>query len=248
MHPVQIEFNLGPSCPRPARGSVLTVGGKELPLELVRHPRARRYVLRLTSAGGVRVTVPRGGTETFARQFAERQGKWILRQLDRRPLHPPAPARWAVGTAILFRGELVRLEPLPGPGETGLRFADQEVRRRPPPEDWRTVLEEHLRRLATLELPARVRELAAPHRLAVGSVSVRNQRSRWGSCSRRGTICLNWRLIQTPPLVRDYVILHELSHLREMNHSARFWKGVAALCPEYRQAQAWLKHHRELLG
>ena len=84
--------------------------------------------------------------------------------------------------------------------------------------------------------------------ISVRRVSVRNQRSRWGSCSRRGTISLNWRLIQTPVFVRDYVILHELAHLRQMNHSARFWREVARLCPDFQIAEAWLKRHSKDFG
>ena len=74
-------------------------------------------------------------------------------------------------------------------------------------------------------------------------MTVRNQRSRWGSCSRRGTISLNWRLVQTPDLVRDYIIHHELMHLREMNHSARFWARVEEVCPGWREAERWLKRN-----
>jgi predicted metal-dependent hydrolase len=86
-------------------------------------------------------------------------------------------------------------------------------------------------------------ELAALHGIEVGRVSVRNQRSRWGSCSRRGTISLNWRLIQTPERVRDYIILHELAHRRHMNHSPRFWQEVEWLCPDYLEAERWIKRH-----
>ncbi len=94
------------------------------------------------------------------------------------------------------------------------------------------------------ELPARAWALAAMHGLSPARVSVRDQRSRWGSCGRNGHICLNWRLVLMPPAVRDYVILHELMHLRQMNHSAAFWRLVAAACPDYRAAQAWLRQHR----
>ena len=73
--------------------------------------------------------------------------------------------------------------------------------------------------------------------------SVRDQKSRWGSCSRRGTISLNWRLIQAPEFVTTYIILHELMHLRQMNHSAGFWREVEAVCPSFREAERWLKAH-----
>jgi predicted metal-dependent hydrolase len=94
-----------------------------------------------------------------------------------------------------------------------------------------------------------VTRLAAAHGLGgnVKRVTVRNQKTRWGSCSSRGTISLNWRLIQTPDFVRDYIILHELAHLRHMNHSARFWQEVKRLCPDLATAKQWIKVHRQLL-
>ena len=111
----------------------------------------------------------------------------------------------------------------------------------------RPAVENHLRRLAVRELPPRVLELASLHQLTVRRVTVRDQKSRWGSCSRRGTISLNWRLVQTPIQVRDYIILHELMHLREMNHSARYWREVERVCPDYLAAERWLKQHPDLL-
>ena len=103
-------------------------------------------------------------------------------------------------------------------------------------------------RLATRELPARCLALAAQCRLSVSRVSVRNQRSRWGACSSRGVITLNWRLLLMPPSVSDYVIFHELMHLKQPNHSRRFWREVDASCAWWREAERWLrKHGRELL-
>jgi hypothetical protein len=101
--------------------------------------------------------------------------------------------------------------------------------------------------LAAKELPPRVLEFATLHQLPVRRISVRNQRSRWGSCSRRGTISLNWRLIQTPAFVRDYILIHEIMHLREMNHSSRFWREVERAFPDYKTAERWLKQHSSLL-
>ena len=104
----------------------------------------------------------------------------------------------------------------------------------PPPEPG-------LRERAQRELPVRLLELAAQHGLRVRRVSVRNQKSRWGSCSRNGHVCLNWRLVQVPDWVRDYVIVHELMHLKRMDHSAKFWALVARACPEYQEARKWLR-------
>jgi predicted metal-dependent hydrolase len=101
-------------------------------------------------------------------------------------------------------------------------------------------VEQHLRTLAARELPQRLQELARLHGFAAPAVSIRNQRTRWGSCSPSGKISLNWRLVQVPPAVRDYVLLHELTHLRHLNHSARFWRELARLCPDHAEARRWL--------
>ena len=99
------------------------------------------------------------------------------------------------------------------------------------------------------ELVRRTRELAAQTNSEIARVTIRNQRTRWGSCSRRRAISLNWRLIQTPPFVSDYIILHELMHLRQMNHSTRFWDEVEKVCPAWRDAENWLRHHgREIMS
>ena len=105
-------------------------------------------------------------------------------------------------------------------------------------------VERELRRRAARDLPPRLRELGLLHGLAVKKVSVRNQRWRWGSCSRSGHICLNWRLILMPDWVRDYVMLHELMHLKRMDHSPKFWRLVAAACPGYQRARTWLRQYR----
>jgi predicted metal-dependent hydrolase len=94
---------------------------------------------------------------------------------------------------------------------------------------------------ARAELPRRLRELAVVLGLQVTKVSVRNQRARWGSCGRDGHICLNWRLVLMPAWVRDYVLIHELMHLRRLDHSRAYWRLVAAACPEYQNARRWLR-------
>jgi predicted metal-dependent hydrolase len=169
----------------------------------VRHPRARRYVVRVLRNGVVRVTIPRRGSRMEAEDVVRRHAGWIVRQRAR-VAAIPQPAAW-------------------------------------PPET------RALRREAEQVLAARTRELAAQHRLAPSRITVRRQRSRWGSCSRRGTISLNWRLLHAPDFARDYVILHELMHLRELNHSPRFWALVEAACPRRREAETWLKKHATLL-
>ncbi len=243
---MQFEFNLSPTGPT-SGGECLVVSGRPIALMLVHHRRARRYVLRLRPDGSARVTIPRGGSAAEARRFAERNIAWVERQLQRLSTRPMGPQAWRVGTEIFFRGELVRIEAGVN-GESGLiRFGAECVRVNRTDADLRPAIEKHLWRLAARELPLRVHEYAAAHQLPARRVTVRNQRSRWGSCSRRGTIFLNWRLVQAPPFVRDYLILHELAHLRHMNHSARFWREVERLCPEHETAERWLKQHSNLL-
>ena len=94
---------------------------------------------------------------------------------------------------------------------------------------------------AKSELPPQLLALARTHDVMVTRISVRNQRSRWGACSARGSITLNWRLILVPDFVREYVMIHELMHRRELNHSRRFWRHVAAACPRYEDARRWLR-------
>jgi hypothetical protein len=214
---------------------------------LVRNTRARRYVLRLRPNGSARVTIPRGGSAAEARRFAERNKGWVERELQRFATRPTRPKEWLIGTEILFRGELVKIEAGVN-GESGrIRLGSEVIQVADPAADLRPAIERHLWRLAAKELPSRVLEYAAVHQVPVRRITVRNQRSRWGSCSRRGTISLNWRLIQAPPFVRDYICLHELMHLREMNHSARFWREVERVCPDYETAERWLKQHSALL-
>jgi predicted metal-dependent hydrolase len=117
----------------------------------------------------------------------------------------------------------------------------QLARVRPPavaPEAQRT-----WRARAQAVLPERLYELANRYGLVVTAVSIRSQKTRWGSCGRNGHISLNWRLMLMPAWVRDYVLVHELMHLRRLDHSPKFWRLVEAACPEYRAARQWLRAH-----
>jgi predicted metal-dependent hydrolase len=171
-----------------------------------RHPRARRYVIRVTDEQTVRVTIPRWGSRRGALAFVDSERPWIDRQRKRMEAQR-------------------QLEKVNG--------------------EWpdRRSQERDLRARAEHELPPRLLELAACFGLQVNKISVRNQRWRWGSCSPNGHICLNWRLVQMPQAVRDYVLIHELMHLRRMDHSPKFWKLVSDACPEYREHRRFLRSH-----
>jgi predicted metal-dependent hydrolase len=122
-----------------------------------------------------------------------------------------------------------------------------EKEQAPPPSRLRPLVETWYRRRAERELPDMLRALARQHDIEVAGVTVRDQRSRWGACSSKGKITLNWRLIRVPEFVREYVLLHELMHRRELNHSRRFWRLVAACCPRQVEARRWLKTEGKLL-
>ena len=220
--------------------------GGEVPVEFIRNRRARRYVLRMRPDGSARVTIPRGGSAAEAQRFAERNRTWLERQLQRLAAEPRQPAIWTVGTEIYFRGELAKIARATN-GEPAIQLAAETIAIPDAGADLRSPIELQLRKLAAQELPRVLRELAVVHQFPARRVTVRNQKSRWGSCSRHGSISLNWRLIQTPAFVRDYIILHELCHLREMNHSARFWREVERVCPDFGAAEKWLKEHAPAL-
>jgi len=175
-------------------------------LEFVRHPRARRYVIRLTDSGTVRVTIPRWGSKREAMAFADRERAWIEKQWQR-----------------FVAGRKKQEQAAPAPWHAADAAAQRERARR--------------------ELPPRLLALASTLGLAdrVTKISVRNQKWRWGSCSPEGHICLNWRLVTMPDAVRDYVLIHELMHLKRMDHSPKFWKLVADACPDYRVHRQYLR-------
>lgn len=179
-------------------------------LVFARHPRARRYILRVIEDGSVRVTIPRWGSKREARAFAERERAWIEVQRKRRTGRD-GPDGWD--------------------GLDGRETLDERER-----------LDEQER--AKRELPPRLLALAALHGLRVTKISIRNQKWRWGSCSPNGHICLNWRLVRLPEAVRDYVLIHELMHLKRMDHSPRFWKLVEQACPDYRELRRQLRASR----
>lgn len=170
----------------------------DLHVTVRRHPRARRYVLRVANDGELKLTVPTRASVRGGLAFVERCREWIARERARIEEHAAERAANASDDA-------------------------------------------RLRAMAETQLTARCRELADKHGVPITRITIRDQRSRWGSCSARGAISLNWRLIRMPGFVSDYVILHELMHRRQPNHSAKFWNEVGQVCPEWRDAERWLR-------
>ncbi len=209
-------------------------------VQFVRMRRARRYIIRVRRDGSFRVTIPRGGSRRAAEAFLNQHRRWA--ELERaRALAYHAPAEWRPGDRILLRGQYVSLELERHGDERWLIFGAERLRVADEPADLRPAVETWLKALARRELVLRLGQLADDHGLTLSRVTIRNQQSRWGSCSRSGAVALNFRLVQAPDSVRDYVLIHELMHLKQPNHSRRFWRLVEAACPSFREAERWLR-------
>ena len=241
-----------PTPPPSAEAAEPVSGDAPIAPRLVRHPRARQYVLRVLPDGTPRVTIPRWGSKREALAFFEAQRDWVARQRvtqAERARERAVSREWREGHDLMLEGRRVALRRGSG-RRAGVAEHDDALVVTPRPadgDDLRPVVAAWLLGRAKQLLPGRLLELAARFDLAVTQVSVRNQRARWGSCATGGRISLNWRLIQTPDAVRDYVLIHELMHLRQPNHSARFWALVARACPDHQTSRRWLRAHEAAL-
>ena len=213
-------------------------------VRLRRHRQARRYTLRIAAATrDVILTIPPRGTLKEARDFAQKHGGWIAARLGRLP----EAVRFAHGIVVPLRGVPHRIAHRRGARGTVWTEADGDgaqllcVAGEAPHIDRR--IGDFLRREARRELEAASRRFAATLGVGVRRVAVRDQASRWGSCSTAGVLSFSWRLILAPGFVLNYLAAHEVAHLVEMNHSARFWRLVQRLCPDLERAKVWLDVH-----
>ncbi len=218
--------------------------GSTYPVLVRRHRQARRYTLRIQAATReVILTIPPRGTLTEASAFAQKHGGWIAARLGRLPEAIP----FADGVVLPLRGVPHRIThrgrsrgtvwtELAAGGDALLCVAGlaPHIERR---------VGDFLRREAKRDLEAACGRYADALGLAFRRVTVRDQSSRWGSCSTAGMLSFSWRLILAPSQVLDYLAAHEVAHLLEMNHSARFWRLVQRICPDHQSAKAWLDAH-----
>jgi predicted metal-dependent hydrolase len=209
-----------------------------------RHRQARRYTLRIHAASReVILTMPPRGSLREAKEFAQKHGGWIAARLRRLPEAAP----FVHGTIVPLRGVEHRIVHQPGvrgtvwvetgDGGEALLFVAGEA----PHVDRR--VGDYLRREAQRDLEAASRRAAEQLGVAIKRISVRDQSSRWGSCSTTGVLSYSWRLILAPPFVLDYLAIHEVAHLIEMNHSPRFWRLVNGICSDSHRAKVWLDIH-----
>lgn len=202
-----------------------------------RHAQARRLVLRYDPASDeFRVSLPSGVSARTAERFVRDHRDWMLNERARHP-HPLGPGDMlpylGIGRRIAYTDispRTIRLEEdcltVGGP-------ADQAPAR----------LQRWLRASARAHIAPIARGYGDRLNVAPSRISIGDMRTRWGSCSSRGTLRFNWRIMLAPPPVVRYLVAHEVAHLLELNHSPRFWAHVARLCAEWRQHRSWLTHH-----
>ena len=205
---------------------------------------ARRFTLRVSAAtGDVVLTLPPRADFARAADFAQRHGGWIAARVAKLP----ETVELLPGAVVPLRGVEYRIENRPN--ARGTVWEEPRTTGRPrlvvsglPEHAHRRVLD-FLKREARKDIEAAVLR----HTKALGKratkITIRDTTSRWGSCSTTGRLNFSWRLILAPPFVLDYLAAHEVAHLKEMNHSPRFWRLVNRLCENTDEAEAWLKRH-----
>jgi predicted metal-dependent hydrolase len=213
-------------------------------VRLRRHRQARRYTLRIHAASReVVLTMPPRGSVKEAREFAQKHGGWIAGRLGRLPEAAP----FSPGTTIPLRGVAHRI--VHRRGARGTVWSENGHAGEPilcvageaPHVDRRVT--DFLKREAHRDLEAASMRFAEALGVKVKRVAVRDQASRWGSCSSAGVLSFSWRLILAPGFVLEYLAAHEVAHLVEMNHSPRFWRLVDRLCESTERAKVWLDVH-----
>jgi predicted metal-dependent hydrolase len=218
--------------------------GQTFAVALRRRATAKRITLRVSNATGeVVLTIPERTDLSAAQRFAASHGDWIATRLAR----VPERVEFKPGSHVPLRGVPHRIVHW-----TNVRGTTQ-VSRGPKGEPLIAVpgdaphvarrVREFLEAEAKRDLATAVKRHTAKVGAAAKRITVRDTRSRWGSCSAKGALSFSWRLILAPPFVLDYLAAHEVAHLKELNHSHRFWRLTYELCPRTEEAERWLKRH-----
>ena len=211
--------------------------GRAIECALKASGRSRHLWLRVAPETGLVVTAPQGTSEPQVRAFLHQHRRWILRQL---PRYADTPRRWPYGPTLLYRGEPHAVLARPAAsGHVERTEAGQLLvhARSPSVEGVRRVLHGWLKQEASRALGERVAALGERMGLTPKRIYVRTLRHRWGSCWPGGSVSFSYQLIMAPPHILDYVVIHELAHLREPNHSPRFWSLVSREHPTHRETR-----------
>ncbi|MGA0541004.1 M48 family metallopeptidase [Neotabrizicola sp. VNH66] len=216
-------------------------GTPPVQVHLRRSARARRFSLRVSRLDGrVTLTLPARARESEAMAFLERQEDWLRRTLEGMP--ETAPAGLEFGAVIPVEGRALTVTP--GSGRSVKVDGDLLL---VPGSAPAARIAAFLKVLARDRLDRASARYAAQVGRRYTRLTLRDTRSRWGSCAPDGALMYSWRLIMAPPAVLDYVAAHEVAHLVEMNHSAAFWAVVERICPDWRAHRQWLRDEGQSL-
>lgn len=206
---------------------------------IVTNPRARRLTLRLDSAGNPVVTVPRFTPKWFVNRFVKSQEEWIAKQQAR--FKEVKPVFVTETSAYLF-GKIYQLAIQETGGSSKVTARGNSLIVSVHKGKSKTeVLNTFLKNTASHYIVPRTHQLAKKMKVEFTTITLRAQRTRWGSCSSRGSLNFNWKLVHFEPAIIDSVIIHELAHRKHMDHSKEFWRFVEQFDPEYRLHRGWLK-------
>lgn len=231
----------------------ITLRGNPVTYRLKISERSRRVRISVAD-GGVTLTLPRGFPLRDGEAFLLKNADWVLQQVEKHHKRaakgsgPSLPA-----DVILLHGVPTRVEVITEPQRKSRARVDESAGKllvRIPVgagSSVPVVLESHLRSLARQQIETVVTSEARRLGVRPKSLTIRDQRTRWGSCSSSGTLSFNWRLIMVPPTVMQYVVIHELTHMIVPNHSVQFWAQVARYYPSYKEARSWLRKNAPLL-
>lgn len=221
----------------------VVLADREVTFLLKRSPARRRAVLTVDE-NGLTVHVPWRTSDRYIDRFLQDSAQWVLRKLDAWEAKRPPKRGWASGERIDYLGRQLALDVISSP-YTMVTLQDGDVLRVALAEplqqdDVRAAVVKWFRRHAHPHFRTRVEHFSALLEVPSPRVFLSSARTRWGSCNAKGEVRLNWRLMQAAPPVLDYVVAHELAHLKELNHSARFWRLVERIYPGYQQHQSEL--------
>jgi predicted metal-dependent hydrolase len=226
---------------KPSEPPSLTLGGQTLPIILRRLPQAKRLTLRLSPDGReIRLSMPTWARTEEALAFAQSRAEWLTAQLARHA----APQTIAHGTLIPYRGLPHRLHHAPGQPRRIHATEDRTLHMGGPAEGLPTRLQRWMQAQAREAFAADLAHYCARAGVPVPALALSSAKARWGSCSSRGVVRLNWRLIMAPDAVRRSVVAHEVAHLIHFNHSPAFHALLAALFEgDVEEANRWLIRH-----
>ena len=236
--------------PKPGRAKkraapeLLAVEGHDVALHVRLNPRARRIVMRVShQTGEVTVTAPALVGLRAALAFARGETVWIARQLKRMP----QKVALMPGAVVPYLGVSHVIRQASGRGPSPVWMDEGAILVGGRPEHAPRRLTDFFKQQAKALFAAKALDYAARLGAKPTRIQVRDTKSRWGSCSPGGALSFCWRLIFAPDFVRDYVVAHEVAHLKEMNHSTRFWAHVKTLSPDSARARKWLRDHGKSL-